>query len=56
MANVMTSLIRISNYQDPFAEKPPFNKSAKLNSYWEALVIVCMNLHAYGLRIEKRPA
>lgn len=52
----MTSLIRIGNYQDPFAEKPPFNKCAKLNRSWEALVIVCMNLHVYGLRIEKRSA
>lgn len=37
------SQICISNYQDPFANGP---MCAKSNSSCEALVIVCINLHA----------
>lgn len=37
------SQICISNYQDPFANGP---MCAKANSSCEALVIVCINLHA----------
>lgn len=37
------SQICISNYQDPFAKGP---MCAKSNSSCEALVIVCINLHA----------